>query len=86
MSFNNTYNNNIDSKGENSQIHKMLGYFPFRIKGMKKESYGYRDHLLIANMIKENCRSKQKSMVYLETFDSVRHECILKVVNILKLP
>ena len=62
----------------------------FGQKICKKESYGYKDQLLINKMIMETSRSKQKNLSmawidYDEAFDIIPHKRILKVLNILKL-
>ena len=83
------WNNNIDSKLENSLFIVCKGIY-LEQKGCKKEPYICKDHLLMNKIIIENRRSKQKNLSmnwidYKKTFDKQPHKWILKVWNPLKI-
>ena len=58
--------------------------------GGKKDCYGYRDQLMINNVILENCKKRKKNLStawidYKKAFDSVPHSWILKCLQMYKV-
>ena len=59
-------------------------------RGGKKDCYGYKDQLMINNVILENCKKKKKNLStawidYKKVFDSVPHSWILACLRMYKI-
>ena len=74
-----------------SNMYKILNnILPSEQKGCKKGYYGYKDQLLINNMLLENSRFNHRNLStawidYRKAFDSVSHTWILKVLQLYKI-
>ena len=74
-----------------SNMYKILNnILPSELKGCKKGYYGYKDQLLINNMLLENSRFYHRNLStawidYRKAFDSVSHTWILKVLQLYKI-